>query len=132
TGSAPAANVEAVVSDITAEMKGMIVTDAEARAAVAQLKGLAPKDAKAALAALQQRGALDTLAAEVPDDARSELMNVMIRAGMIGSEHGSVSAPGRTGPTPPQPPVFGAHNADLSPAVSAMVREENLDRLSTF
>ncbi len=127
------ASTQAVVADITAEMRGLVITDAEAAHAVQQLKALPASEARAALGSLASSGALDTLTKQVPDGARSDLLGVMIRAGFVGSEKGSVDGTvGRAGPKPPQAPVFGKQSTELSPAVRQMVRDENMSRLDDF
>ncbi len=136
-GGAESANINSAprhpaVADNSAEMKGMIVTDGEATDAVAQLSALPAAEAKLALQALAKNGALDALAGEVDDDARGALVDVMVRAGFIGSEAGSVGGGNPKDPLLPRAPVLGAQNDDLSRGVSKLVREENLSRLDDF
>lgn len=126
------AAIDTVTAGITDEMRGLIVTPAEATAAVAQLKSLPPKDALLALQDLRVQGSLDTLASNVDDSARRDLVTLMISSGFVGSESGRVSGASPGGPVPPTAPTFARQESGLSPTVKTMVRDENLARLDGF
>lgn len=107
------------------------VSDDDAREATAALAKLTPGQARGALEALHKSGALDELAQQVPDDARRQLVDTMIRAGFIGSEAGRVTG-GSQAPAPPKAPVLAAQRSELSPQMREMLRDENLQRLRSF
>lgn len=126
----PAA-ADKVVQLVQGKMGERHVSDDDARAATAALSRLTPGQARAALEELQKSGALDELAQQVPDDARRQLVDTMIRAGFIGSEAGRVLG-GSKAPAPPQAPVLACRKSELSPELSEMLRDENLQRLRAF
>lgn len=125
--------IDSAAVAITDKMQDTVVTDGEARDAVAMLQALPPGDARLALETLTNNGALATLADNVDDDSRRALVDVMIASGFVGSEAGRVSGPKTmTGPQPPSPPTFANVDGVYGATTSKMLHDENLARLDGF